>query len=76
MWGRKAMAEVRVLERSEESFYTVQGLARRLSVDPKTIRRLVKREEIDGYYVGTALRIDPGSVDSYLARRRANARAA
>lgn len=67
---------IHVLERTEEPFYSVQSLARRLDVDPKTIRRLVKRGEIDGYYVGTALRIDPGSVDSYLARRRVGARAA
>lgn len=67
---------IQIKEPRSESFYRVSALAKLLEVDEKTVRRLVKSEEIDGYYIGTALRISPESVDSYLARRRASARAA
>lgn len=73
------MGEVRVLEAEERPFYTTKTLAKRLVLNERTVRRLLDSGEIPSYYVGpsgTARRIDPEDVDSYLARRRDDRRAA
>jgi len=70
------VAEVHVLEEAQRPFYTTRSLAQRLSVNEKTVRRLLNSGEIASYYIGTARRIDPDDVDSYLARRRNDRRAA
>jgi excisionase family DNA binding protein len=70
------VAEISVLERDERPFYTTRSLAHRLTVNERTVRRLLNSGEIASYYIGTARRIDPQDVDSYLARRRNDARAA
>jgi excisionase family DNA binding protein len=67
---------IRVVEPEEDAFYTVPSLAQRLSVVRKTVRRMLEDGEIPYYEVRGAIRIDPQDVDSYLARRRIDRRAA
>jgi excisionase family DNA binding protein len=68
--------EVRVLEQPERPFYTTRSLAQRLAVNERTVRRLLNSGEIPSYYIGTARRIDPDDVDSYLERMRDDRRVA
>lgn len=70
------VAEVRVLEREEPPFYTPSSLRRRLSISERHMRNLLRSGEIPSYKIGNCVRIDPEDVDSYLARRRTDRRAA
>jgi excisionase family DNA binding protein len=70
------VAEVHVLEREERPFYTIASLAERLQLGERTIRNYVESGEIPSYKFGRARRIDPEDVDSWLARRRSDRRAA
>lgn len=70
------MAEISILEREERTFYTVASLARRLDLGQRTIRNYVESGEIPSYKFGRARRIDPQDVDSWLARRRSDRKAA
>lgn len=70
------MSEIRVGAAEERPFYTPITLAERLSVHRKTVRRLLETGEIASYRIGRAVRIDPNDVDSYLARRRTDRKAA
>jgi excisionase family DNA binding protein len=70
------VSAIHVLEQEEKPFYTPKALAQRLSVNLKTVRRMLKSGEIPSYSIGTAVRIDPQDVDCYLARRRSDRRAA
>ena len=72
----RAGGEIKVLEQAERPFYTVKSLAHRLAVTERTVRNLLRSGEIDSYTIGTARRIDPEDVDSYLERRRNSRRAA
>jgi excisionase family DNA binding protein len=74
--GETAVGEVRVLEREEPVFYTIASLAQRLALGERTIRNYVESGEIPSYKFGRARRIDPQDVDSWLARRRQDRRAA
>ena len=48
-------------------YESLDAAAERLSVDPRTIRRMIARGEITGYRIGTkALRVDPAEVDAAL----------
>ncbi|HET6999337.1 MAG TPA: helix-turn-helix domain-containing protein [Solirubrobacterales bacterium] len=64
------MSEIEVLDGAERPFYTTRSLARRLSVNERTVTRLLKNSEIPSYSIGSARRIDPDDVDRYLARNR------
>jgi excisionase family DNA binding protein len=70
------VAAIRVVEPVKEPFFSVPSLADFLNVDRKTVRRMLEDEEIAYYEVRSAIRIDPRDVDSYLARRRSDRRAA
>jgi excisionase family DNA binding protein len=70
------MSAIRVVEPEQRPFYTPKSLAERLAVDRKTVRRMLKEGEIPSYSIRGAVRIDPDDVDSYLARRRSDRRAA
>jgi excisionase family DNA binding protein len=70
------VAAIRIVDPVEAPFFTVPSLAKRLSVDRKTVRRMLEDGEIAYYEVRSAIRIDPQDVDSYLARRRSDRRAA
>lgn len=71
------MAEVRVLDRdAERPFYTTRSLAQRLAITERMVRNLLRSGEIPSYTIGTARRIAPEDVDSYLAGRRDDRRAA
>jgi excisionase family DNA binding protein len=67
---------IRIVEPGQEAFFSVPSLADYLSVDRKTVRRMLEDGEIAYYEVRSAIRIDPQDVDSYLARRRIDRRAA
>jgi excisionase family DNA binding protein len=71
-----AMAEIHVLEVTERPFFTIATLAKRLQLGERTIRNYVESGEIPSYKFGRARRIDPEDVDSWLARRRVDRRAA
>jgi excisionase family DNA binding protein len=48
---------------------TVAEVAEHLKVDPKTVRRAIKRGEMHFHYVGRQIRIPQDEVAVYLARR-------
>lgn len=70
------MAEVTVLERTEESFYTVESLAKLLSVSVGTAKSMVKEGEIPSYKFRRTRRIHPRDVDTFLAEHRDDGRRA
>lgn len=61
------MAEVQVLDRAEEPFYTVASLARRWSVTERTVKRMISDGELRSYRIRGARRISPLDVASYEA---------
>jgi excisionase family DNA binding protein len=64
------VTEIRVREDPERPFYTTRSLAQRLSVNEKTVRRLLADGEMPSYTIRDARRIDPADVDAYLASQR------
>lgn len=70
------MTELRMAEPDGRPFFTIKSLAQRLAVSQRTVENLVSSGQITSYTIGTARRIDPDDVDSYLARRRDDRRAA
>jgi excisionase family DNA binding protein len=70
------MSEVRVREREEEAFYTVQSLAKRLSVSERTAKDMLLKRDIPSYKFRGLRRIDKVDVDSYLAEHREERKAA
>lgn len=50
--------------------YGVSQVARMLGVHPETIRRLIHDGRLDAIRVGRVLRVDPRSVDAFVARQR------
>jgi len=64
------------LERAGQSFYTIDSLARRLSVSPRTVQNWLARGELVSYAFGKARRIDPVDVEAFLAERRDGGRSA
>lgn len=55
---------------------TVDEVAKRLRLSPKTIRQLIWKNELEACRVGRAVRIAPEAVAEYKARLRARAGAA
>ena len=51
----------------DRKFLTVEELAKKLDVNPMTVRRMVQRKQLTGSKVGRALRFDPADVDAFLA---------
>jgi len=64
------MAEIHVIEREEESFYTTSSFAKLLSVSLGTAKTIIREGEIPVYRIRGAIRIHPADVDSYLASNR------
>lgn len=62
--------------RPEAPFYTIDSLAKRLSVTPRTVRNMISRGVIRSYRVESVIRIAPEDVDGYLKDRIETARAA
>lgn len=67
---------VRVVEHEEAAFYTVESLAKRLSVSELTVKRMLRDGEIASYKFRGIRRIDKVDVDSYLAEHREGRKAA
>jgi excisionase family DNA binding protein len=55
---------------------TVDEVAARLRLSPKTIRQLIWKEELEAVRIGRAVRIAPEAVAEYKKRLRARAGAA
>ncbi|HVV52422.1 MAG TPA: helix-turn-helix domain-containing protein [Polyangia bacterium] len=70
------MGEIHVLELADRPFYTIGSLAKRLTLGERTVRNWVESGELPSYKFGRSRRIDPQDVDSFLARRRDDRRAA
>jgi excisionase family DNA binding protein len=64
------MTAVTVQRRSEEPFYTVAELAKRLALSERTVRDMLNRGDIPCYRIGPQRRIDPADVRRWLAQRR------
>lgn len=58
------------------AFFTPEDLADYLSVSERTIYDWLRRGDLPSYKLGGARRIDPADVDSFLAARRDERRAA
>jgi excisionase family DNA binding protein len=50
--------------------YEVSQVAGMLGVHPETIRRLIHDGRLDAIRVGRVLRVDPRSVEAFVARQR------
>ncbi len=50
--------------------YGVSQVAGMLGVHPETIRRLIHDGRLDAIRVGRVLRVDPRSVEAFVARQR------
>lgn len=50
---------------------TTAEVAKRLRVDPRTVRRYIDARELPGYRVGRGYRVDPVDLAAYLNGRRA-----
>jgi excisionase family DNA binding protein len=70
------MSELAVIDPPAEAFYTDKSLARRLSVSERTVRDWRLSKKLAYYELGGSVRIDPADVDSFLADRRIERRAA
>jgi excisionase family DNA binding protein len=68
--GMGLMDEIHVVERDEQPFYTVETLARRLVVTPRTVKNMIRDGEIASYRFRGCRRIDKADVDSFLASHR------
>jgi excisionase family DNA binding protein len=68
--GMVLMDEIHVVERKEQPFYTVETLARRLAVTPRTVKNMIRDGEIASYRFRGCRRIDKADVDSFLANHR------
>jgi excisionase family DNA binding protein len=54
---------------SQKNAITVQWLATKLSVSPKTLYKMVKRGRIPAIRIGTSVRFNPKAVAEWLRRR-------
>jgi excisionase family DNA binding protein len=54
----------------EPALYTVREVASRLGVHPETVRRLIHDGRLDAVRVGRVLRVEPASLEVFLARQR------
>ncbi len=61
---------------SARPFFTERTLADHLAVSDRTVRTWIRRGELASYKLGGSRRIDPRDVDTFLAARRENGRAA
>lgn len=64
------MTAIRVIERVEEPFYSVESLARKLAISEKTVRTMLNRGDIPCYRIGAQRRIDPADVRRWLDRQK------
>jgi excisionase family DNA binding protein len=54
----------------EELPLTIEEVAKRLRVNPRTIQRLLERKELKGYKVGRIWRIDPSDLANYIDQQK------
>ncbi len=55
-----------------ESLLTIPGVAERLQVSEKTVRRLLTRGEMPGYKIGGQYRISPAELDAWIRDQALN----
>jgi excisionase family DNA binding protein len=69
-------AAIKVEDGDQRPFFTPATLAAKLSLSERTIRDMLRTGKMPSYKVEGARRIDPVDVDSYLAERRHDGKAA
>lgn len=53
----------------QQTVYTIEEVAKILRVSEATIRRLVRNGELEGFYVGSQLRVTADALDRYMQRK-------
>jgi len=56
--------------RSTAALLTVQAIACRLGVSPKTVRRMIARGDLPVHYIGRLLRITESDLQTFIGIRR------
>lgn len=67
------MTDTRVAPRQERrhpGLLDYDGAAELLCTSPRHVRKLVEERQIDSVKVGALVRLEPGAIDDYIARRR------
>jgi excisionase family DNA binding protein len=64
------MKGIRGRDLAEEPFYTVAGLARKLAISERTVRKMLNRGDLPCYRIGAQRRIDPADVSRWLEQQR------
>jgi excisionase family DNA binding protein len=54
----------------DQVFLSVQDVARRINVNPRTVNRMIERGELPAYRVSGVLRIDERDLQAYLEKNR------
>ncbi len=54
----------------QDDMLTVEEVAKELRIDPKTVRRWIKRRELVAIDIGREYRIRRSALDDFIARRQ------
>ena len=54
----------------DQVFLSVQDVAKRINVNPRTVNRMIERGDLPAYRVSGVLRIDERDLQAYLERNR------
>lgn len=54
----------------DQVFLSVQEVAKRLNVNPRTVNRMVERGELPAYRISGVLRVDEQDLQEYLRKNR------
>lgn len=65
-----AVSAVHSQQRTDEPFYTVTELAKKLAISERTVRDMLNRGELPCYRIGPQRRIDPADVRHWLEERK------
>ncbi|PQJ31108.1 hypothetical protein BST92_03835 [Nonlabens arenilitoris] len=65
--GIEAYFEEKELEKSKETYTTIQEAAKRLKVSTQTVRSYIKRGIIKAHKVGNRILIETASIDNALS---------
>ena len=53
-----------------DTYLTIDDVMRRLQISRRTVERLIEQGELTAHHITRRIRIDPASVDAYVARSR------
>lgn len=54
----------------DQVFLSVQEVAKRLNVNPRTVNRMLERGELPAYRISGVLRVDEQDLQEYLRKNR------